>query len=148
MGTSLFEKWVVMLGRVTVVRGRAQLKGLDGKFVSTSRSVSIMLWLREHRVFAAEVHFSNSHSVIAVQRAFRRHFEIPPQSRVPDSKSISSWVDAFREAGNVSKRKKGPTKTVTTPENVERVRQSMLQSPKRSARKHAVALGMSGRLLR
>jgi transposase-like protein len=107
-----------------------------------------MLWSREERAFAVEAYFSNRHSVIAVQRAFRRHFEIPPRGRVPDRKSILLWVDAFRETGNVSKRKKGPTRTVTTPENVERVRQSMLRSPKRSARKHAVALGMSGRSVR
>ena len=48
----------------------------------------------------------------------------------------------------MSKRKKGPTRTVVTPEKVERVRQSMLRSPRHSAGNHAVALGMSGRSLR
>ena len=87
-------------------------------------------------------------AVIAMQRAFRRHFGIPPRGRVPDRNSILLWVDAFRETGEVSKRRRGPTRTVTTPENVERVRQSMLQSPRRSARKHSAALGMSTRSLR
>ena len=107
-----------------------------------------MLWSREERAFAVEAYFSNGHAVIAVQRAFRRHFKIPSRGRVPDRKSILLWVDAFKETGSVSKRRKGPTRTVTTPENVERVRQSMLQSPERSARKHSAALGMSTRSLR
>ena len=42
------------------------------------------------------------------------------------------------------KRKEEPTRTVTTLENVDQVRQSMLHAPKHSARKYAVALGMSG----
>lgn len=107
-----------------------------------------MNWAREHRAFAAEAYFSRGHSIIAVQRAFRARFEIPPRGRVPDRKSILLWVDAFRETGNVCKRKTGRPRTATTPENVERVRLAMLRSPRRSARKHAVALGMSGRSLR
>jgi len=110
-------------------------------------SVAIMLWSRQHRAFTAEAYFSNSRSIVAVQRAFRLHFHVPPRGRVPDRKSILMWVDAFRETGNVSKMKKGPTRTVTTPENIERVRSSMQQSPKRSARKHALALGISRRSL-
>ena len=108
-------------------------------------SVAKMVWSREERAFAVETYFSNAHSVIVVQRAFRRHFNLPPRGRVPDRKSILLWVDAFRETGNVSKKRKGPSKTVTTPQKVEQVRQSMLQSPTRSARKQAVAHGMSAR---
>ena len=37
---------------------------------------------------------------------------------------------------------------VRTPENVQLVRESIEQSPRRSARKHAVALGISDRSLR
>ena len=39
-------------------------------------------------------------------------------------------------------------RNVTTPENVEQVRLAMLRSPKRSARKHAVALGVLARSIR
>lgn len=107
-----------------------------------------MLWSRQQRAFAVEAYFSNARSVIAVQRAFRRHFDIPPRGRVPDRKSVLMWVDAFRGTGNVAKERKGPQKTVRTPDNTERVRASIERSPKRSARKHAVALGMSSRSLR
>lgn len=37
----------------------------------------------------------------------------------------------------------GPHRTVRTPENVERVRQAMLRSLERSARRHSAALPMS-----
>ncbi|PNF39169.1 hypothetical protein B7P43_G01315, partial [Cryptotermes secundus] len=42
----------------------------------------------------------------------------------------------------------GRQRTVTTPENVEAVRQSILRSPTRSARKHAVVLDISNRSMR
>ena len=42
----------------------------------------------------------------------------------------------------------GPQRTVRTPENVERVRQAMLQSPGRSARRHSAALRISNRTVR
>ena len=37
----------------------------------------------------------------------------------------------------------GPVATARTPENVERVREAIVRSPTRSARRHAVELGMS-----
>ena len=36
----------------------------------------------------------------------------------------------------------GPVETARTPENVERVREAIVRSPTRSARRHAVELGM------
>lgn len=107
-----------------------------------------MLWSRQQRAFAVEAYFANGQSVIAVQRAFRRRYDIPPRGRVPDRKCVLMWVDTFRETGSVSRKRKGPPRTVRTPENVGRVRESIQQSPRRSARKHAVALGMSSRSLR
>ncbi|GFV11176.1 uncharacterized protein TNCV_2719191 [Trichonephila clavipes] len=63
--------------------------------------------------------------MIAAQRAFPRHFNIPPRGRVPDRKCVLMWMDAIREAGNVSKQREGPPKTVRTPENVKRIRVSI-----------------------
>ncbi|GFS51226.1 hypothetical protein TNCV_3533061 [Trichonephila clavipes] len=54
-----------------------------------------------------------------VQRAFRRHFDIPPRDHVPDRKCV------LRTTENVSKERKGPLKTVRTPGTVERVRVSI-----------------------
>ncbi|GFX11427.1 DUF4817 domain-containing protein [Trichonephila clavipes] len=67
-----------------------------------------MLWSRTQRAFAVEDYFSNGCSVTAVQRDFRRHFDIPPSGHVPDWKCVLMWMDAFRTTGNVSKEKKGP----------------------------------------
>ncbi|KAL4107251.1 hypothetical protein QTP88_017631 [Uroleucon formosanum] len=51
------------------------------------------------------------------------------------------WVTAFRTKGIITKKKPpGPVRTVTTPENTERVRAAVLQSPRRSVRKQAQAL--------
>ncbi|GFV53561.1 hypothetical protein TNCV_1177571 [Trichonephila clavipes] len=57
-----------------------------------------MLWSRQEYAFAMEAYFSNGRLVIAVQRAFHRHFDIHPQGHVPNWKCILMWVDAFREA--------------------------------------------------
>lgn len=46
------------------------------------------------------------------------------------------------------KKKPGASRTIRTPNNIEQVRQSILQSPRRSAHKHTAALGMSDRSAR
>ena len=63
-----------------------------------------MVWSNEQRAFAVETRFSQSHSIVAVQRAFRTRYQIPPWDRVPDRKSILLWVENFRETGSVSKK--------------------------------------------
>ncbi|XP_069589851.1 carboxypeptidase B2-like isoform X2 [Ranitomeya imitator] len=109
--------------------------------------VAIMQWTREERSFCVEAYFSNAHSIIAVQRAFRLQFAVPPRGRVPGRQSIVNWVNAFRTAGNVSCVRRGPERRITTPQNIERVRAAVLQSPKRSAQKQSFALGISRRSL-
>ncbi|XP_069594588.1 bromodomain-containing protein 7 isoform X2 [Ranitomeya imitator] len=109
--------------------------------------IAIMQWTREERSFCVEAYFSNAHSIIAVQRAFRLQFAVPPRGRVPGRQSIVNWVNAFRTAGNVSCVRRGPERRITTPQNIERVRAAVLQSPKRSARKQSFALGISRRSL-
>ncbi|GFW13780.1 DUF4817 domain-containing protein [Trichonephila clavipes] len=56
--------------------------------------VSNMLWSRQQRAFAVEAYFSNSQSVIAVQRTFRRSFNVPPLDYVPDRKYVLMWMEA------------------------------------------------------
>jgi len=72
----------------------------------------------------------------------------PPRDRVPDRKSILLWVENFTGTGSVSKKRRGRPRTSRTPENIEAVRRFVLQSPRRSARKHASALGISNRSVR
>lgn len=107
-----------------------------------------MHWPKEQRAFAVEAYFSNGRSIVVAQRAFRAHFNIPARSPVPGRQSIVSWVDTFRRTGNVQRRRIGLPRPVRTPQNIEAVRQSVLRSPRRSARKHAAALRISDRSVR
>jgi len=103
-----------------------------------------MPWSGECCAFAVEAFFKNNESVIATQRAFRTHFRIRPNDDVPTRKTILQWVAKFGQTGSTLNRKPpGRPRTARTPENIKDVRASILQSPRRSARKHAVALGMS-----
>lgn len=92
--------------------------------------------------------FPKNKSIVAVQRALRTHYQIPPRNAVPDQKSILLWVENFRACGSVVKKRIGAQNTIRTPENIECVRTSIFQSPKRSARKHASALALSNRTVR
>jgi hypothetical protein len=108
-----------------------------------------MRWTGEHRGFVVEAYYENSRSVIATQRAFRTRFALGQNASVPDRKTILLWISNLRATRSTLKRKSpGRPRTVRTPENVEAVRASIQQSPKRSARKHAMALGISSRSLR
>ena len=110
--------------------------------------MSIMEWTKLERAFAVETFFSCGRSIVATQRAFRRHFNIALHGRVPGRQSIVSWVNNFRETDDVKKKKPGLPRTARSPQNIEAMRQSVLRSPRQSARKHASALGLSARSVR
>lgn len=88
-----------------------------------------MEWSVQHRTFCVKAYFENAHSIIRVQRAFRLRFKIAPRGRVPDRNRIVSWVNAFETTGNVSSIRRVHQNTVSTPENIERVRDAIEQSP-------------------
>jgi hypothetical protein len=68
---------------------------------------------------------------------------------VPDHRSIVGWVEQFRTTASCLKNKSpGRPGTQRTPARVEEARQAHIQSPRRSAVRHALALGMSPRSLR
>ena len=48
-------------------------------------SVAIMPWSGVHRGFVVRTFFENNHSIVATQRAFRLHFNIPRHGLIPDS---------------------------------------------------------------
>ena len=108
-----------------------------------------MGWSGEHRGFVVETFFKNNESVIATQRAFRRHFRLGQRAPIPDRKMILLWVSNVRATGSTLKRRPPVRpRSVRTPENVQTVRASIEQSPRRSTRKHAAALGISNRSVR
>jgi len=110
--------------------------------------VVIMAWTGVHHAFVVRACYENNHSVIATQRAFRLHFGIPRHESIPSIDTIKFWIRHLEETGStLSGLGHGAPRTVRTPENFQLVRES-IESPRRSARKHAVALGFSDRSLR
>jgi hypothetical protein len=87
-----------------------------------------------------------SGSIAERRRVFRRELN---QQDVPSPNSVCRWVRQWREEGSVScKKPPGQPSSVRTLENIAGVFASVDRSPRRSAPKHAPALGMSDRSLR
>ena len=111
-------------------------------------SVAMAEWIVQHHVFAVEHFFKSNDCVITVQRLFRTHFNVLRNGSIPDRKSILCWVRSFRTTGSIMKQNSsGRPCTARTPENVDRVRASVLESPRRSTRLHTPTLGLSSRSL-
>jgi hypothetical protein len=104
-------------------------------------------WPVNQRVFAVTT-FIECKSIITVQRNFRRQFNIPVGGNVPSRNSILDWYYKFQNTGSVLTTYKGSQKSVRTPENIERVRQAIDQSPQRSTRRHSQSLNLSTRTVR
>ncbi|KAF2362513.1 Protein of unknown function DUF4817 [Trinorchestia longiramus] len=103
----------------------------------------------EYRSCAVRKYLENGHSVVATQRAYRLHFNIPCHGPIPDGKAIRSWVEALEDTSSTRRpRGSGRPITVRTPENVALVQVAVEEYPRRSTRKHSLALAMSNRYLR
>jgi len=57
--------------------GWARKVQVVGKFSLQHSAVVKMVWSNEQRAFAIKTYFSQSHSIVAVQRAFRTRYQIP-----------------------------------------------------------------------
>jgi transposase len=87
--------------------------------------------------------FKNNDSATQTQREFRKHFNIGRKDKVSTSQTLLNWVIQFRSTASALRKKNpGRPRSVHNPENLERVRVALQQSPRRSARRHSVALGM------
>ena len=106
-------------------------------------------WDVEHRVLAfKQFSFRNNDSVVTVQRLFRRQFNVARNGAIPDRNTILRWVESFRTTGSVMKRTStGRPRTAPTPANVESLRKSVIERPRRSTRFRASILGLSRRSL-
>ena len=101
------------------------------------------LWSREHRVFDYETYVKNGESVIT-QRLFRRRFNIGCHGDVPSRSTALRWVNVLRTTGSSLKTKPpSPARTARTAENVDRVREARIRSPRHSARRHSAELRLS-----
>ncbi|PNF27731.1 hypothetical protein B7P43_G12796 [Cryptotermes secundus] len=108
-----------------------------------------MEWSGAQHVFVVETFLKNRESVIATQRAFRTHFELRRRNRIPTQNTILRWAASFHATSSTLKKKSpGWPGSAHMPANVEAVRQSVVQSPQQSARKHAAALRLSDAMVR
>lgn len=102
-------------------------------------------WTIEERICAVEW-FIRTGSIIETQRGFRRQLN---RRDSPSDVAIRRWVSQWRLNGSVvNKSPPGRPRSVRTPENIARVRESVVRSPKRSAKKHGIALQISDRSVR
>jgi hypothetical protein len=62
---------------------------------------------------------------------------------VPSAHAIKTRVNSFEETSSTVKKKGGSVKTVRTPQNIEAVRASFEQIPRRPAVLHSKKLGLS-----
>lgn len=105
-------------------------------------------WTPQQRAYAVKVFYQNGNSYVLARRDFRNHFNINRNRPVPSACAIKKWVKNFEETSSTTRKKPGRPKSRRTPENVERVRIAIERSPRRSARRHSIALGISNRTVR
>jgi len=79
-------------GHCSVCGGATVMGGVSLVSCGLAFSDNAMGWSGEHRGFVVETFFKNNKSVIATQRAFRRHFRLGRRAPIPDRRTILLWV--------------------------------------------------------
>jgi len=115
---------------------------LPGGVAVNSVQFEMESWTGAQRAFAVKSFYKDD-CYIAAQHEFRKKFGIHRNSKVPSAHAIKTWVNNFEETGSTVKKKGGSVKTVRTPQNIDTVRASFEQSPRRSAMRHSKKLGLS-----
>ena len=95
-------------------------------------------WSLEHHVFAYGTCVKNGESTTETQLLFKN---IGCHGNVPSRNSVLKWVNALRMIGLLLKTK--PLGPARTPGNVDRVREAITRSTRRSARRHSAEVGIS-----
>lgn len=96
----------------------------------------------EQRGKIADFYFE-THSIALTRRAYCLHFNV---KNAPNRSTIWRILKKFkteRTLHNVNKGRSGRPKTVRSPENIESVRRSVRQSPKKSSRRRSQELNVS-----
>jgi len=105
---------------------------LPGGVAVNSVQFEMESWTGAQRTFSVKSFYKNNDNYVAAQREFRNKFGIHRNSKVPSVHAIMTWVNNFEETGSTVKKKGGSVKTVRTPQNIDAVRASFEQSPRRS----------------
>ena len=96
----------------------------------------------EQRGKLVEFYFETK-SIVKTQRAYCRYFDVRD---APGRKTVWKIVNKFRTGRtvhNLNKGRSGRHKAARTPENIDAVRHSVTQSPKKSSRRRSQELGLS-----
>ena len=112
-----------------------------------------MPWTTEQKTFIIEAYFRLD-SIRSAQTQFKKHF----QCRVhPTHRLIYCWVNKFRDHGTVNNLNSkdsnrishsGRPMSITTPQNVNAVRDSVVRSPSKSLRRRSQELEIPRELVR
>jgi len=116
---------------------------LPGGVAVNSVQFGMELWTGAQRAFAVKSFYKNNDSYVAAQREFRKKFGIHRNSKMPSTHAIKTSVNNFEQTGSTVKKKGGSVKTDRTPQNIDALRASFEQSPRRSAVHHSKKLGLS-----
>jgi len=115
---------------------------LPGGVAVNSVRFEMESWTGAQCAFAVKSFYKND-SYVAAEREFRKKFWVHRNNEVLSAHAIKTWINNFEETGSTVKKKGGSVKTVHTPQNVDAVRASFEQSPRRSAVRHSKKLGLS-----
>lgn len=92
------------------------------------------------RVLIVKTFYLNNESIVATIRNLRRDFG---RNNVPSVNTIRQLVRKFEQTGEVKDLpRSGRFRTVRTPENIERVRESVVERPETSTRHRSQELGI------
>jgi len=116
---------------------------LPGGVAVNSVQFEMESWTGAQRAFAVKLFYKNKDSYVAAQREFCKNFGIHRNSKVPSAYATKTWLNNFEETGSTVKKKGGSVKRVRTPQNIDAVRASFEQSPRRLAVRHSKKLGLS-----
>lgn len=114
----------------------AQSSRSAGRPATDAPPLSTMLTVQQKA--QCVIWYAESKSIVSVQRLFRRTY---PGQTAPDNKAIVRWFNQFRETGTVGKKSR-PGRPRTSEENVERIRQSCVRSPKKSIARRSLQLNI------
>jgi len=116
---------------------------LPGGVAMKSVQFEMESWTGAQRAFAVKSFHKNNDSYITALCEFGKKFRIHRNSKVPSAHAIKMWVNNFEENSSTVKKKGGSVKTVRTPQNIDAVRASFEQRPRRLVVRHSKKLGLS-----
>ena len=97
-------------------------------------------WSVQHHIAAVEL-FIKTESVTATRRRFQQQFQ---RSKVPSHSTLLLWILKWHQEESVMDSKpQGRPLSARTPDNVEQVRDAMLQRQHRSVWQQALALRLN-----